>query len=102
MYFKNWHVIECLANYWRMAGGTAMSDVARLRLQIDQEYEAAYQGLYGLASGVARHRFIHRKMERIHLYYRELVIQVGEDAADETLCMLNERYYRCWKQGSRH
>jgi hypothetical protein len=39
-------------------------------------------------------------MERIHRYYQELVIQVGEDAADEMLCMLNERYYQRWKQGS--
>jgi hypothetical protein len=83
-----------------MAMGTAMSDVAWLRLQIDQEYEAAYQGLYGLASGVARHQFIHRKMERIHRYYQELVPRIGEDDADEILCMLNERYYRRWKQGA--
>jgi hypothetical protein len=83
-----------------MVGGTAMSDVARLKLQIDQEYEAAYRGLYGLASGAACHQFIHRKMERIHRYYQELVIQIGEDAADEMLCILNERYYRRWKQGS--
>jgi len=75
-----------------------MSDVAQLRWQIDREYEAAYKGLYGLASGTARHQFIHRKMERIHSYYQELVIRVGEDDADETLCSLNERYYRRWKQ----
>jgi hypothetical protein len=85
-----------------MVGGTAMSDVAQLRLQIDREYEAAYQGLYGLASGAARHQFIHCKMERIACYYQELATRIGEDAADEMLCMLNEQYYRRWKQSAHH
>ncbi len=41
------------------------SEVARLMRQIDQEYEAAQRGLYGLAEGTSRHDFITQKMERI-------------------------------------
>jgi hypothetical protein len=40
------------------------SEVARMRRRIDLEYEAARQGLHGLAAGSARHDFITARMER--------------------------------------
>lgn len=72
------------------------SEVAQLRLQIDKEYEAAHKGLCGLAAGMARHEFIHTKMERINSYYKQLVLLVGEDDADELLCRASDEQYTCW------
>lgn len=57
------------------------SEVARLRLQIQAEYEAAEQGLIGLSSGTARHDFITRKMENVAGLHQELIALVGEHEA---------------------
>ena len=57
------------------------SEVARIRLQIQAEYEAAGQGLTGLASGTARHEFISRKMENVAGLHQELIALVGEHEA---------------------
>lgn len=70
------------------------SEVAQLRQQIDEEYDAAHRGLYGLTSGVARHAFIHARMERISTYHRQLVHLVGENVADELLCYANDESFR--------
>ena len=51
------------------------SEVARLRAQIEAEYQAAQQGLTGLAAGAARHAFITAKMERMTLYLQQLTEQ---------------------------
>lgn len=40
------------------------SEVARLMSQIQAEREAAERGLYGLASGTAKHAFIEARAER--------------------------------------
>jgi hypothetical protein len=40
------------------------SDVVRTLHQIDEENEAAYQALYGLAIGLTRHDFIRAKAEQ--------------------------------------
>ena len=42
-----------------------LSEVARMRQQIDAEYEAAQRGLFGLAYGLSRHDFITRRMEAV-------------------------------------
>ncbi len=47
------------------------SEVARLREQLATEYQAAKQGLSGLASGTAQHRFITHRMERMSLCHDE-------------------------------
>jgi hypothetical protein len=72
-----------------------MSEVARLKQQIDEEYDAACRGLQGLAAGTARHAFIHVKMLHIHSWYTELAALVGEDAADEMLCRSNDEHFAC-------
>ncbi|MGH2506334.1 MAG: hypothetical protein ACRDHZ_02810 [Ktedonobacteraceae bacterium] len=58
-----------------------VSDVARLREQIETQLVAMRRGISGLAAGTARHAFIHARMERIGTYQENLVNQLGEDAA---------------------
>ena len=57
------------------------SEVARLLESIQREYEAAEQGLSGLAQGTARHQFINTKMERVHQTHEQLEALVGPDEA---------------------
>ncbi len=40
------------------------SNLARLLVRIEEEEQAAHQGLFGLAQGSAQHRAIIAKMER--------------------------------------
>ncbi len=61
------------------------SEVARLREQIAIEYLAAKQGLSGLASGTAQHRFITYRMERMGICHDELKKLVGEQEAAKIL-----------------
>jgi hypothetical protein len=57
------------------------SEIARLRQQIEQEYQAAHQGLSGLCSGTARHDFIRTKTENIEKYHEQLIELVGPEQA---------------------
>lgn len=66
-----------------------MSEVAALRQRIAAEYEAAFNGLYGLAS-VARHEFIEAKYHRISELHEQLVDHVGEDAAITIVAEITE------------
>jgi hypothetical protein len=59
------------------------SEVARLRRQIELELEAVQRGLYGLASGTARHEFIRKRMNRVETYQGQLAQKVGEDTANQ-------------------
>lgn len=61
--------------------GNTVSEVARLREQIEMQLVAMRRGMSGLASGTARHAFIHARMERIGTYQEHLADHVGEDAA---------------------
>jgi hypothetical protein len=61
------------------------SEVARLRLQIRLEYEAAMRGLCGLAQGTAQHAFITRRMENMAVYHESLKELVGEHEASKML-----------------
>jgi hypothetical protein len=54
------------------------SEFARLRQQIRLEYEAAQQGLHGLAQGSTQHAFITSKMENMATCYTALKELVGE------------------------
>ncbi len=58
----------------------AQSEVQRLLQQIDQEYEAAEQGLHGMAI-TARHDFITARMERIAHYTLQLAHTVKLEEA---------------------
>jgi hypothetical protein len=57
------------------------SEVAQIRQQIQSEYEAAKQGLSGLATGTARHDFIQAKTEAIGNYHDQLAELVGPEQA---------------------
>lgn len=56
------------------------SEVARLLAQINREYEAARQGLSGLAQGTGQHRFITKRMEQIAELHSQLRNLVGDEA----------------------
>jgi hypothetical protein len=56
------------------------SEVARLLAQISEEYEAAQQGLSGLAQGSSQHHFITRRMERMGELHSELRDFIGDEA----------------------
>lgn len=58
------------------------SEVARLLAQISNEYEAARQGLSGLAQGMGQHRFITKRMEQIAELHSQLRNLVGDEAME--------------------
>lgn len=60
------------------------SEVAHLLAQIRSEYEAAHQGLSGLAQGSSQHQFITKRMERIG----ELHLQLQEILGDEAMALI--------------
>jgi len=67
------------------------SNVARLLQQIDEANEAAYQALYGLAAGIARHDIISAKLEYIGQCHEQLAELVGEDEAAALVCQIIEQ-----------
>lgn len=56
------------------------SEVADLLTQICCEYEAAQQGLSGLAQGISQHQFITRRMECIGELHSQLHNILGNEA----------------------
>jgi hypothetical protein len=56
------------------------SEVSRLLAQINDEYEAAQRGLYGLSYGNSRHDFITARLEHMGQLHNELREIVGDDA----------------------
>lgn len=64
------------------------SEVARIRQQIALEIEAMNLGMSGLATGCARHDFIHARMERIGACHDDLARHVGEANANHIVCQL--------------
>lgn len=65
------------------------SEVARIRHQIAQEYEAATRGLIGLAQGTAQHRFITARMERIADHHQALIHLMGVQEATRMVSELS-------------
>jgi len=68
-----------------LEGDENKSEVARLKRQITEEYEAAQRGLSGLASGAARHAFISAKMRRMDRAHQCLIGLLGRERAGEEL-----------------
>lgn len=60
---------------------TSISEVARLRAQIEAERQSAYLARSGFAFGASKHKFITARMERIGGYQNELSALVGEQEA---------------------
>mgnify|MGYP003622997409 CR=1 FL=1 len=65
---------------------TNKSEVAQLRQQIALELDAMRRGLLGIATGSARHAFIHARMERIGMCQETLAGSIGEQAATQLVC----------------
>lgn len=64
------------------------SQVARLREQVELEYESMMQGLSGFAEGSAIHEFISIRMARVEGYHGELTKEIGEIEATRIICEL--------------
>jgi hypothetical protein len=61
-----------------------LSQVARLRQQIDQEIEAMRQAVHGYAT-VSAHDIITHHYQNLGACFEELSTQIGEQAALETM-----------------
>ena len=59
----------------------SQSEVQRLLAEIYLEYQAAWNGLSGLAQGTAQHDFINAKLENMEYARQALESIVGEDEA---------------------
>ena len=57
------------------------SEIARLREQIEREYEQACWAQTGLTVGSAKHLFISRRMEHIGVCQETLATLIGEQAS---------------------
>jgi hypothetical protein len=67
------------------------SEVAQLRKQLEQEYEAMLRGIHGLAAGTARHDFMRERMDNVSNYQARLAKVVGDvDAA----LIVGNAYYK--------
>jgi hypothetical protein len=64
------------------------SEVARVREEIELQLEAMRRGMYGFASGTARHAFVRARMDRIGEYQQKLTGFIGEQDADQMICSL--------------
>lgn len=69
---------------------TSVSEVARLRAQIEAERESAYLASAGFAVGASKHKFITARMERIGGYQQDLASLVGEQEAQAIVCEVFE------------
>lgn len=58
-----------------------MSDIARLRAQIEAEHAACVQAMNGQMRGAARHDFINARFKRMDEYYQQLSTSIGEKEA---------------------
>ncbi|MGH2494292.1 MAG: hypothetical protein ACRDIV_06260 [Ktedonobacteraceae bacterium] len=67
------------------------SEVARIKRQIELEYEAAQRAMYGFAVGVAKHEFITARMEHMGRCHEQLVTLVGEREATKALAQALEQ-----------
>ncbi len=61
------------------------SEVARLKRQIELEYEAAQRGMHGFAAGAGKHEFITARMENMGRHHEKLIALVGEREATRAL-----------------
>jgi hypothetical protein len=70
-----------------------VSEVAKIRQRIAEEYQAAKWGLSGLAYGTAQHQFITARMENIGLYHEQLRALVGSE--QEAIRLVAETLEQC-------
>jgi hypothetical protein len=80
----------------------AHSEVAQMRAQIELEYEAMKRGLVGVAAGVAKHRFIVAKMERVGQLTDRLAQQIGQEQANTIAAQTYIRIMEGTTDGAEH
>ncbi|QBD76206.1 hypothetical protein EPA93_09355 [Ktedonosporobacter rubrisoli] len=78
------------------------SELASLRAQIELELEAMQQGLNGLASGTARHRFISARMRRVDQLTSHMAGHIGEEQAERTSCQAYMQIFSAHEQEPKH
>ena len=61
------------------------SEIARIRAEMEAQYQAAEAALYGLAQGTSQHEFITAKLNRVAELQSELGQLVGEEAAAKAI-----------------
>ena len=71
------------------------SEIAQLRHQIEMELTSMRHGLSGFASGIARHTFIHTRMERVGACQDMLAEYLGEHEATEIVCQMYMHSMEC-------
>ena len=74
-----------------MDGSESKSEVARIKRQIELEYEAAQRGMYGFAAGAGKHEFITARMENMGRCHEQLVTLVGEQEATKVFAQALEQ-----------
>ncbi|MGH2493971.1 MAG: hypothetical protein ACRDIV_04640 [Ktedonobacteraceae bacterium] len=74
-----------------MDSSESKSEVARIKRQIELEYEAAQRAMYGFAVGAAKHEFITARMEHMGRCHEQLVTLVGEREATKALAQALEQ-----------
>ena len=74
-----------------MTGSESKSEVARLMQQIALEYEAAQQGMSGLAYGTSQHRFLTLRTENICHLQKQVLELVGPQEAAKLLLTNEEQ-----------
>lgn len=62
------------------------SEVARIRRQIEAEYQAMLQGLTGLAEGTPKYEFIRARMDKVACYQHQLAQIVSDVQAAQIVC----------------
>ena len=67
------------------------SEVARIKREIEQDYQAAQQGMHGLAQGTSQHQFITVRMQRMGELHERLEGLVGKEEAAKILTEAMER-----------
>ena len=67
------------------------SEVARIKRQIELEYEAAQRAMHGFAAGAGKHQFITARMENVGRCHERLIELVGEQEAVNTLVQAMEQ-----------
>ncbi|MBO0778521.1 MAG: hypothetical protein J2P37_06790 [Ktedonobacteraceae bacterium] len=61
-------LVASVSSGGRCSGGTMIEqhrEMARLRAQVEEEHAAAQRALYDLATGTARHEFMHARLDRM-------------------------------------
>ena len=61
------------------------SEVARIKRQIELEYEAAQRAMHGFAAGAGKHQFITARMENMGMHHERLIALIGEREATKAL-----------------